>query len=114
MERRKFPRFNVMIQVEAGREGKESSIGLIEDFSRGGFRAVFDKFEFEFNLPLQLRIQRPNSDFYASASAEPIWKRSVEDKWDVGFKLKTFPPEAKAEILECGYFKWLKESVHPY
>lgn len=112
MERREFPRFIVGLKVAAKNETKESSLGLIKDFSRRGLRAVFDRFEFEFNSPLQLIIQRPDSGFYTPAIAEPVWKRPAQGKWDVGFRLKRFAPEKKAEILEYGYLKWLKENIY--
>lgn len=109
MERRKFSRFKVELKVKARREGKESAFGKIKDFSRNGLRAIFDKFEFEANTPVELMIQRPNSDADIIAGAEPLWKKAVGDKCDVGFRLTSFTPEDKIDILEYGYFNWVRE-----
>lgn len=112
MEKREFKRFVVGLQVAAEKENKESALGLMKDFSRDGLRIVFDKFDFELNSPLDLKIQRPEANFYIFASAEPLWKRAVENKCEVGFKIKEIPPDIKADLLEYGYFKWLKENVY--
>lgn len=111
MERRKFMRFLITLKVQAKREDKENSFGLVKDFSREGMRAVFDDFDFNLNSCVNLEIQRLSEDVFVPASGEVVWKRPVEGKWEVGLRLKEFPSLAKSEILENGYHKWLKERV---
>lgn len=110
MEKREFLRFPVELRVEACKENKGYT-GLIKDFSKKGLRVIFDDFKLELNSPLELKIQRPGTDVWISASAEAIWKKQEHNKWDVGLRLKDLAPEEKAQILEYGYLKWLKENV---
>lgn len=110
IDKREFLRFPVELKVEALKENKECS-GVIVDFSRKGLRAAFDNFAFDLHSALTLKIQEPGSDTWISASAEAIWKRQARNKWEVGLILKQVSPENKAEILEYGYVKWLKEKV---
>lgn len=111
MDKREFMRFPVELKVEAYKQNTGGYLGVIKDFSRNGLKVVFDDFKFDLNSPLELRIRKPDSETWFSADAEVIWKRQAEDKWDVGFRIKSFSSENKAEILEYGYFKWLKENV---
>lgn len=111
IERRRCLRFATPLMVQARRENKDNIWGLIRDFSRGGLRAIFDEFDFNLKSFVELQIQRPNENVYIPASVEVIWKRFNEGKWEVGLKLKEFPSQVKAEILEHGYNKWLEEKV---
>jgi c-di-GMP-binding flagellar brake protein YcgR len=109
MERRKEMRFPALLKVGAVRQNKDSILGLIKDFSRSGLRAVFDNFESEPNSYTNIKIQNPDEDVFFSANAEVRWKRPTEGRWEVGFRFKDFVPQAKAEILEYAYKKWLKD-----
>jgi PilZ domain len=108
MNKREFMRFDVGLKVEAQKDGKEYT-GLVKDFSKNGLRVVFDDFKLDLNSPLELKIQRPGQDAWIIARAQAIWKTQALDKWNVGLKIKEIPPENKAEILEYGYLKWLKD-----
>lgn len=112
MDKREFMRFPVELRIEARKE-KEEYTGLIKDFSRKGLSAVFDEFKFDLHSPLELKIQEPGSDTWIPAYAEAIWKRQAKDKWYVGLVLKSLPSENRAQILEHGYVKWLKENIFP-
>lgn len=111
MERRKFPRFAVELKIEARAQGRESAIGKTNDFSRDGLMAVFDRFDFQENMTLDLLIQRPNLTNNILASAQPLWKKFVDGKCIVGFQFGSFAPEDKIEILEYAYSNWLKEKI---
>ena len=87
----------------------EKIFGLIKDFSRDGLRVVFDKFESEPDSQVNIKVQRPNKDLFVPASVQVRWKRFVGDKWEVGFRIRDFVAQAKAEILEYGYKSWLQE-----
>jgi hypothetical protein len=111
MEKRRFLRFNVDLKVEAKNPDSESTWGVLTDFSREGLRVIFDDFKSAVASQTELMIQTPDSENYIPMSAEAVWKTPAEgNKWQVGFKLKEFSPEAKANILEYGYRKWLKEN----
>jgi len=112
MERRKFMRFPVSLKVEAIKKNKESLFGLIRDFSREGLRVIFDNFDFKSNSYVDFKIQRPDTEVFVPASVEVIWKRPVEGRWETGLRFKEFPPRVKAEILEFGYKKWLKDKLY--
>jgi len=108
-DRRKELRFPISLKVGAREKNRSSIFGSTTDFSRSGLRVVFDEFESEPNSFIDLKIQRPDKDIFVPASAEVIWKRPILGKWEVGFRIKDFVPEAKAEILEYSYNRWLRD-----
>lgn len=111
MEHRKYLRFNVDLKVEAKNQDNESSWGVLSDFSREGFKAIFDDFKSALASQTQLMVQTPNSEEFIPISAEAVWKSPAEgNKWQVGFKMKEFSPEAKSGILEYGYNRWIKDN----
>ena len=112
MERRKFLRFPVSLKVEAANGNRTANPGLTKDFSREGLRAVFDDFDFNIESLLELKIQRPNKEIFVPAGVEVRWRRPFEGKWEAGFRLRDFPSQIKAEILEYGYHKWLSEKLN--
>lgn len=107
MERRKFIRFPVDLRVKAGNEIS----GITKDFSREGLRVVFDEFSFELNSPIRLAIQSQDLDASIPLVAKPLWKRLLDGKWNVGFMFAELAPARKAEILEYGYHKWVKQNI---
>jgi hypothetical protein len=111
MEKRRFPRFEVELKIEARGQGQESAFGRTKNFSRSGLKAVFDRFEFKTNTPLELIVQKPGSSENIKASAEPLWVIVLDDKYDVGFQFMSFAPEDKIEILEYAYSNWVKEKT---
>lgn len=108
MERRKFLRFPVRLMVKLEETAKP---GITKDFSREGLRATFENFKFEKGSLVELRIQRPDKEVFIPVGAEVMWKRSSEGRWEAGFRLRDFPGQVKAEILECGYHNWLDEKL---
>jgi hypothetical protein len=110
-DRRKYLRFSTPLMVQARNKNQEKIWGLIKDFSRFGLKVVFDEFDFNTNSLVDLEIQRPNENVYIPASAEVIWKRLIEGKWEAGLSLKEFPAQEKAEILEHGYNKWVADKA---
>ncbi len=114
MELRKFTRFFTDLKVEANPGTIDSVWGQMRDFTREGCCAVFDNFELGPNSSINLRIQKPGEDVYASATAEVMWKKPTAEKCEVGFKLKDILPSAKAEILEYGYKYWLRHNSDIY
>lgn len=109
---RKFLRFNVALQVEARGENKESALGIVRDFSRQGARVAFDRFEFEPQSSVELKIQRPEKDVFVPAIGKVMWKKFIAGRWEVGIKLVDFSPEVKIEILERAYDAWVKANTH--
>jgi len=109
MEKRKFMRFIAPLKVEAINEDKPGNVGLMKDFSREGLSVIFDDFESKSKPYLGLKIQKPGEDKLVFAIGEVIWKKQVEEKWEVGLRLREIPADAKAEILEYGYLKWLRD-----
>ena len=107
MEKRKFIRFPVDLKVKAGKE----IAGITKDFSREGLRVIFDDFSFVLDSALKLEIQSPDSDVPIPLVAKPLWKRLLDGKWNVGFMFAELAPAKKAEILEYGYRKWVKEKT---
>lgn len=111
MEHRRFPRYSINLQVEA-KDGKESDLGTISDFSRQGAKVCFEKFDFEPNSSIELKIQRPNKDVFIPAMGQVMWKRIIGgNKCEAGIKLLDFPSEVKIEILECAYREWIRSRL---
>ena len=112
VDRRKEMRFPVSLRCAAREGEKDSTIGLIKDFSRDGLRAIFDNFRTQPDSYVNLKIQKPNQDIFFPARAEVRWKRPVEGRWEVGLRFRDFVPQVKAEILEHAYNIWLKDNVY--
>jgi hypothetical protein len=111
MEKRKFMRFPVDLKIEAQKQDQGHVAGIIKDFSREGLRVVFDEFSFELNSPIKLAIQSQDLDASIPLVAKPLWKRLLDGKWNVGFMFAELAPARKAEILEYGYHKWVKQNI---
>ena len=111
MDKRRERRYPVSIEVGLREKGNDGIIGLSKDCSRSGLRAVFEHFESKPNSHLDLNIQKLNSNSFVPTAAEVIWKRPVEGKWEVGFRLRDFflkdflPGDiaVKPQILEDSY-----------
>ncbi|MFC1592567.1 PilZ domain-containing protein [Candidatus Omnitrophota bacterium] len=113
IERRQCLRFFTPLKLELEKESNEVMPGQIRNFSRGGLRACFDSFDFAPATCVNLKIQRPNKDDFSLASAEVVWKKAIEGKWEVGMKLKEFSNWVKTEILELGFKEWCKSHKLP-
>ena len=111
-ERRRYIRFPVSLRVEAYEENNIQSIGVVEDFSRDGLRATFDNCDFEVNSYITIGIQRPGGENLFPAIVEVLWKRLVDDKCEIGAKLKDFSSLIKSEILEHGYNYWIQANAY--
>ena len=84
--------------------------GEIKDFSRQGMRAILNTSAINENSDVQIDILRPDYNSHILAHATVIWKKPQEEKCEVGLKFKNFPNQAKADILEYSYKRWLKEN----
>ncbi len=111
MNNRKFLRFNVALQVEARGENKESASGMVMDFSRQGARVAFEKFDFEPESSVELKIQRPEKEIFVPAIGKVMWKKFIAGRWEAGIKLVDFSPEVKIEILERAYDAWVRANT---
>ena len=84
--------------------------GEIKDFSRRGMCAILNTCSLNEKSDIQIDILRPDYNSHILANASVIWKKPLGEKCEVGLRFKNFPSQAKADILEYGYKKWLKES----
>ncbi|MCD6228569.1 MAG: PilZ domain-containing protein [Candidatus Omnitrophica bacterium] len=109
MDKRRALRFSTPLKVKIKKEGL-LFVGTILDFSRQGFRAVFDEFSFHPQELVKLEIQRPQKDVFIPGEGKIIWIKQKEKKWEVGVELKLFPPAVKGEILDYAYQDWLKKA----
>jgi hypothetical protein len=111
-ERRRYIRFPVSLRVEAYEENNIKSTGVVKDFSRDGLRVVFDDCDFEVNSHITIGIQRPSRENLFPAIVEVMWKKQVDDEWEIGAKLNDFSSLIKSEILEYGYNYWIKTNAY--
>jgi hypothetical protein len=106
-ERREIPRFSVNLSVS--RINHQESFGKVEDFSRRGMRVILDTPDIDQTNEVQIGIQQPDYNELVSTVSSVAWKRCFEGRCEVGLKFKNFPVQAKADFLDYGYKKWLKE-----
>jgi len=85
--------------------------GEVKDFSRQGMRAIINTLKLDEAGDIQVDILRPDYNSHILADAIIMWKKPLTEKMEIGLKFKNFPPQAKADILEYGYQKWLRTST---
>lgn len=107
-ENRETLRFSVCLCVN--RINGQHLLGEIKDFSRKGMRVILDIPDIDEKNEIRIEIQHPNYNELVSIISSVAWKKRLEGKCEVGLKFKNFPAQAKADFLDYGYKKWLKEN----
>ncbi|MDP1853240.1 MAG: PilZ domain-containing protein [Candidatus Omnitrophota bacterium] len=107
-ERRQEPiRFNINLKAEVLKLNDDSFPVEVRDISRRGLRLICDKFDYDINSRINMRIEEPNTDSFISLAAKVIWKRNIEGKSEAGVKLINILPESHASLLDYAYSKWI-------
>ncbi len=101
-ERRKFPRYKCIFPAKLLKsEGKFKLIERlsIHDFSREGLNLKINFISLISGSGIELELYIPEKGESTSLIAEIAWCKGVENKMEVGLKIKEMDEEAKNEIL---------------
>ena len=110
-ERRKFPRSQCILPAEIIKsEGKRNLIERVSarDFSREGLKLIIN-FNLNPNLILESRLYLPEKKLFAWLLGEIIWNKYVDNKLEVGLKIKMMDEEPKDKILNWVFPRWLEK-----
>ncbi len=110
-ERRKDRRYKCLLPAEVLKaEGKDKLVErtTVHDFSRGGLKLIINFITLDPGSDIELRLYVPEKGLETSLKAEIAWKKFVDDKLEVGLKIKEMGEEAKNEILNWVVPSWSK------
>lgn len=105
-------RFDVSLDV-AFRESKNAGdyvIGVTKNFSRSGlcFESLSVSLASESQMEFELKL--PFNDTYIPVSGNVAWKEELEDKCLVGIEFTDINKEAKSQILDYAYDRWVERN----
>jgi len=109
-ERRKFPRSQCILPAEIIKsEGKRNLIERVSarDFSREGLKLIIN-FNLNPSFILESKLYIPEKKLFTWLSGEIIWNKYVDNKLEVGLKIKMMDEEPKGEILDWVFPRWLE------
>ena len=69
-------RFNVDLKAEVLKLSDDSLSARIRDVSRNGLRLISDKFDYDIDSRVNMRIEKPSADSFIYLSARVIWKKA--------------------------------------
>ena len=102
-DRRAFKRFDIFTVVEFYplSELPFTSIGLMKNFSCGGFSLEAQHFDFERDDCLEFKFKHPGKDLYVTSTGQVVWKDRT-DKFAhlAGIQFKEMDMETRIKMLE--------------
>jgi len=101
-ERRKYPRYECMFPaklIKLGDKHKLIERLSIHNFSREGLKLIINFVSLKPGSNMELELYIPEKQISTSLSAEIAWSKGVENRMEVGLKIKKMDEEAKNEIL---------------
>ena len=108
-ERRRFMRFNTMLEAEYWAKGPSMASGQarIRDFSREGIRMIFPQpVQMGEHVDLTMRVPGDNIPIFATGAV--AWIQSGKNIGaDAGLRLLSIKPLDLARLLDFVYSKWL-------
>lgn len=101
LERRKFIRFNIPLDVEFKKleEGARFCSGRTLNFSRAGMCLQTQDTAPELGDAVELSVKLPDKDIYVHALGDIVWIEQYDEQCLVGLKLVAMNQEAKFDIL---------------
>ena len=101
--RRKFPRFNIVVDVEFRANG-DSFFGMTKNVSRDGISFILQSCSVDAGTPLQFQMQNPHQrEDTIEACGDIAWKRQMGDEWHLGLRYKFINKVDKSDILDVAY-----------
>jgi len=110
-ERRKYPRYKCMFPAKVTKSGDKHKLIeriSIHDFSREGLKLTINFASLKPGSSMELELYFPEKGLSTSLSAEIAWSKGVENRMEVGLKIKEMDEEAMNEILSWIASKYLK------
>jgi len=103
-------RFAIHLNMEwkPTKEANEHLIGIVRNFSREGFSFASENFDLKPKETVELRLKHPQKNKFVSVSGDIVWKRQLKNRCLAGIKLRDMDNEAKSEILDYAYNRWVK------
>jgi len=101
-ERRKYPRYKCIFPAKVIKSGDKHKVIeriSIHDFSREGLKLRINFVSLKPGSSMKLELYFPEKGLSTSLLAEIAWSKSVENRMEVGLKIKEMDEEAKNEIL---------------
>jgi len=101
-EKRKYPRYECIFPAKVIKSGDK--LKLIErlsihNFSREGLKLIINFVSLKPGSGMELELYVPEKGLKISLSGEIAWSKGVENRMEVGLKIKKMDEEAKNEIL---------------
>ncbi len=110
-ERRKFLRFDCSIPSEVlklnGNHNLVESAKVI-NFSSDGLRLRVSFETPKLGSSSELKLYLPEKQLVAFLSGEVVWCKFTNNKLEVGLKIKDMKREARGEVLNWVFPKWLE------
>jgi len=109
-EKRKFIRFECSLPAEASIPGQTHLLkrATIHDFSTEGLKLTIN-LNLKPGSPMDINLNLPKKNLLTTVSGEITWVRSKENKMEVGLKIKKMDKEAKSELLNFLFPRWLEK-----
>ena len=104
--RRKFPRFNIVVDVEFRANG-DSFSGMTKNVSRDGISFISQSRSVDVGTSFQFKIQNPQEEATIEACGDFAWERQIGDKCHLGLRFKDINKTDKSDILDVAYDNWL-------
>lgn len=111
-ERRKCLRFGCSIPTEVIEvEGEHKLVQGAEvlDFSRDGLKLIVNFIAPEPGSNMALKLFLPEKQYVASVIGEIIWRKYVDNKLEVGIRIKQMENQAKGEVLSWVFPRWVEK-----
>ena len=110
-EQREFLRFECLLPAEVVKiEGKDSLVERVtaHDFSREGLKLTIS-FNLDPGAKMELKLFLPEKKITSKLSGVVTWSKGVQNKMEVGLKIKEMDKKLKSEILNWVFPKWLEK-----
>jgi hypothetical protein len=72
------------------------------------FESLTDSFAL--NTPMELELKLPYNDSYTPVYGNVAWKEQLEDKCLIGIEFTDINKEAKVQILDYAYDRWVEKN----
>ena len=111
-ERRKFIRFDLSLDVafRASKNAGEYINGVTKNFSRSGLCFESPAVSLALKFPMKLELKLPYNDTSIPVSGIVAWKEQFEDKCLIGVEFTEINKEAKSQILDYAYDRWVERN----
>jgi len=101
-ERRKYQRYKCIFPAKLIKSGDKLRLIeriSIQNFSREGLKLIINFISLKPGSSMELELYVPEKGLSISLSGEIAWSKGVENRMEVGLKIKKMDEEAKNEIL---------------